>query len=298
MAKTHFSPSGANQWMADRWYHYGRPVGNIFYVSATTGTDSSGYGFSPESPVATIDYAIGLCSADNGDLIAVMPGDTQTVTGAAGIAADVAGVKIVGMGTGRQRAIINFTTATGASCDVTAARVSFENLTFTNGIDAQTAMVNVQAADCTITNCEFDFANSSTQAALAVLTTAAANRLRIENCHFHGTTDAGTATAIRIVGGTDIVIQNNVILGAFTTSLGGIENNTTACTNTVIAGNLIGNQTASSTKAIVLASGATGYVINNRLQILSGTAPITAAAGYVGGNYYVAAAGVTAGTLV
>lgn len=46
------------------------------------------------------------------------------------------------------------------------------------------------------------------------------------------------------------------------------------------------------------AAGSTGMISDNRMQILSGTAPITAAGmSWVGGNYY-AAALATAGTLI
>ena len=75
-----------------------------------------------------------------------------------------------------------------------------------------------------------------------------------------------------------------------------IANATTACTNLIIHNNRILNKTAGSTKAIVLDGSSTGFITNNRIGILSGTAPLTAAAMNVAGNAYSAAAGVTAGT--
>ena len=123
--------------------------------------------------------------------------------------------------------------------------------------------------------------------------------MKILNNYMFGSTDAGTATAIRVVGGSDIQIRNNTIIGSFTNTLGGIENNTTDATNIVIDGNLIVNRTGGSSKAVVLTATATGIVSNNRLGVLSGTAPISGAAiDFVGGNYYKAAAGVAAGTLL
>lgn len=281
----------------NQFYLFPGIAGNVFFVySGATGT---GDGVSPANACTTINAAVALCAADNHDTILVLPGHTETITAAAGVALSTAGVRVVGVGAGRQRPRVNYTTAVGASFDVTAARCSVENLYFTPlGVDNVTAAVNVQAADFTIRNCEFELANVTNQAALGVLTTAAADRLVIDGCHFHGTTDAGTATAIRIVGGTDARIENNVIVGAYTTSLGGIDQNTTTAVNTVVRNNVISNQTASSTKALVFSSSSTPLIVDNRLTILSGTAPITAAAGFVGGNYYVAAAGVTAGTLI
>src|SRR5205823_4088091 len=106
--------------------------------------DSSGKGQTPDAPFATINYAITQCTADNGDLILVLPGHVETVTAAAGVALNLAGVTVLGCGDGRQRPKVNFTTATAASFDVTAARGRVENLWFKCAIDAQTAMLNVQ----------------------------------------------------------------------------------------------------------------------------------------------------------
>jgi hypothetical protein len=122
--------------------------------------------------------------------------------------------------------------------------------------------------------------------------------MRLLNNEFIGTTDAGTAAAVRVVGGNEHVIKGNRFYGAYTTSLGAIDNATTACLRVTIADNVIENATASSTKAMVFQSGSTGSITGNRMQILSGSAPITGAAmSWVGANYY-AATIATAGTLI
>lgn len=299
--KTNFprTPGSGNERAVLNEYRFTDPIGNVFWVDSVTGTNAAGYGSSPASPVASIDYAVGLCTADNGDAIMVAPGHVETVTAAAGLALDVAGVTVRGLGKGRQRGRINYTTAVGASVDITAARVAIENLTFTPiGVDAVTAAVNISAADVTLTGCEFELANATNQATLGVLTTAAADRLRIEGCHFHGTGDAGTAAAVRIVGGDSIVIRDNIFHGAYTTTLGAIDNATTACTGAQIINNAINNLTASSAKCMTFQSGSTGQIRENTMQVLTGTAPIAGAAmSWVGRNYY-AATIATAGTLI
>ena len=63
-------------------------AGNVFWVDSGAGSNGNKGTFA--RPFATIDYAIGQCTANNGDLIMVMPGHTETVTAAAGIAVDVA----------------------------------------------------------------------------------------------------------------------------------------------------------------------------------------------------------------
>jgi len=74
-------------------------TGNIWFVgSGVSGaTDSSGYGRSPEAPFASINYAISQAAASSGDLILVLPGHTETVTAAAGLALNKAGLRIVGL---------------------------------------------------------------------------------------------------------------------------------------------------------------------------------------------------------
>src|SRR5262249_18374116 len=157
-------------------------------------------------------------------------------------------------------------------------RCSVENLYFTSNVASQTAMLNVQAADCTLSNCEFDHANATTQAALVILGNASADRLRIDACYFHGTNNAGTSAAVSLAGGNDVKVVNSFFIGAYHASNGVIKNATTDCLNLHLFNNVIQNLTAVNTKCIVLTSGSTGQISDNNMQILSGTAPITGAA--------------------
>src|SRR3990167_11564102 len=47
----------------------------------------------------TIDAAIGACTADQGDIIYFGEGHTESVSAAAGFVMDIAGVKLIGLGT-------------------------------------------------------------------------------------------------------------------------------------------------------------------------------------------------------
>lgn len=273
-------------------------TGNIWFVDS--GAASGGNGLSPESAVTTIDAAINLTTASNGDIIVVMEGHAESIVGAAGIAMDVAGVTIVGLGRGRNRPVVTFATSTAASLDISAASCHLENLVFVNGIDSQTAMINVSAADVNIINCEMQTGDATTQAVLGILTTNGANRLRVEGCHIHGLVTAGTTSQISIVGGDSLVIKGNLIFGACATT-GNISAATTASLNGTIIGNVIQNQTADgNNKTIVLGAGDTYMIVDNRMAIIdsTGPAPVTAAGAYVSGNYWTGAVGVTASTLM
>lgn len=284
----------------------GVPTGKVFVVGATglayRDQINQMFGHDPDGRVrftSTIAAAVALCTANAYDVIVVLPGHTESITSAAALALNVAGVTIRGLGVGSMRPTLTWSTVVGASMDVSAANVTVDNMILDlTGVDAITAGINVTAAGFTLSNSLVITATASAQATLGILTTAAASRMRILNNEFLGTTDAGTATAIRIVGGNEHRIEGNRFYGAYTTSLGAIENNTTACLRVTIKDNIIENATASSTKAMVFAAGSTGSISGNRMQILSGTAPITGAAmSWVGANYY-AATIATAGTLI
>ena len=46
--------------------------GDIWFVDAGSGTDGDGYGQNPDAPFATLDYAVGKCTASQGDVIYLM----------------------------------------------------------------------------------------------------------------------------------------------------------------------------------------------------------------------------------
>jgi len=128
--------------------------GNIFWVNNSSVLPDKGIGGSNgnkgtyHQPFSTIDYAIGNCKASRGDIVAVMPGHAETIAGAAGVTSDVAGVAIVGLGTGSLRPQITFS-ATASTWSVTAANLTFYNLQFIAGIAEVVTMHNVAAtADC------------------------------------------------------------------------------------------------------------------------------------------------------
>lgn len=247
----------------------------------------------PRATHATIAAALSRCTANGGDTIFVLPGHTETVVGAAGIALNVAGVNIVGLGRGSIRPTITFTTSTAASCDISAANVTVQNIIFTCGIDAQLAMSNVTAADVSFIQCEFNTNSGTVGAVAGILTAATATRLRVEDCRFLGpATNSGTTTTAQIKHevGVDYIIKNNYFTGKMTQAIVNVA--------TVLRGLIDGNRfvVATGTSAITMAAASTPFIVNNRINVPSGTTPITAAAGFVAGNVYSAAAGVTAGT--
>lgn len=278
-------------------------TGVSYFVNNTTGFNGSdgASGLRPDQPLATLSKALTLIRAGNDDVIYIAAGHTETIAAAAGIACPLAGFSIVGLGNGRLRPTFTWATSTAATWTIAGANVAIENCVFIGtGIDAVVTMFAVTGDNVSFENCEFDHANATNQASLGITVTGT-DRFRFINNQVHGTLNAGTTNFLQIVGAAskqnDYVIAGNSFIGAYTTSLGAINNITTAMVNCVIRDNVIVNSTASATKAIVLLTASTGIVMRNAFGIGSGAAPITMDAGWWAGNWS-AAAVATNGTLV
>lgn len=282
----------------------GSSTGRFFIVCASTDTNFAevsamyGAGYPDGTPILynTIAAAAAKCVADRGDSILVASNHDETITTAGGITLSTAGVTLSGMGNGTDRPTITFTTAVAASMNISGAEVIIKNFQFTCGIDAQTAMVNVTGTDCVFQNCEFDTNSGTVGAILGILTAATSDRLVVDRCRFLGpATNTGTTTTAQIQyeSAVDIVIQNSYFTGKMTQAILNV-------TGTVLRGLIDNNRfvVATGTKAISVAAASTPFITNNRINVPSGTAPVIAAAGFVAGNVYTAAAGVTAGAAV
>ena len=246
--------------------------GQVFYVNSTgvkltgvsSGSDSTGAG-TYNKPFATIDYAIGRCTASRGDIILVMPGHTETVSAASGIDIDVIGVAIIGLGAGSLRPTINFT-ATASTITMAAASCTLSNVLLTGGVDAVVSPIVVSAADCVIDNVELrDVTGQMTD---GILTTAGAVRLKILNHVHDGATGAGTNAGIAIVGGSDIEITIHKMDGNF--AVGGIDVRTTATTDLFVHNvGTFRTRNAADIFIVVTITASTGQIgpdINIRLQ--------------------------------
>lgn len=107
-----------------------------------------------DSPFATLDYAIGRCTANRGDIIFIKPGHAETISTATAVTCDVAGVAIVGLGAGTLRPTFTFDTLIGATINVTAANVSIKNLILTaNFADITAAITTTTASDFALEGC-------------------------------------------------------------------------------------------------------------------------------------------------
>ena len=237
--------------------------GKVFWVS-TAGSDGNKGTF--DRPFGTIDYAIGRCTADRGDVILVKANYTETITTAADIDVDVAGVSIIGMGSGNAMPRVDFTAA-AASVAIDADNVTIQNINFHANIAEVVVGVDIQdGVDfASILGCRFDVETTGTDEFLiSIQTNDASNFALIEGCDIDNGLGAAVH-AIKFTKDTDgTIVRGCTIQGDYSTAnIGGI---TTASTKLDINGNLLINGAAKAlgTEPVIeLVANTTGIVRDN-----------------------------------
>jgi len=176
--------------------------GEVFWVN-NSGVNPTGGANGSDSgkgtylrPFATVDYAIGRCTANRGDIIMVMPGHSEDIDAASGITSDVAGVAIVGLGTGAKRPTVTFS-ETDSTWVVSAANCTFANIIIEAAVaQCVTAFSLTAGADGTSFESieSYEGAVAGTYNFIDVITLATgANNLSWRNCKFIGNDTANDA---------------------------------------------------------------------------------------------------------
>ena len=228
---------------------HGMPSAGVYFVNSVTGADAAGRG-TRDAPLATWDYAYttadGYADPNVGDIIVLMAGHAQTLSAAGAVTIDVAGVEVVGLGQGANVPTITFAN-TAASVLITAASTKITNVRGVPSVDSVTNPFHVQAADCTL-GIEWRDASATIEAVRAILTTAAADRLKVRLKYWGFTTGDAVVNAIRLVGvdGADIDIE---AFGLCSTAW--VEFVTTACTNVHVTGRLFTQGITNFTRDVV-----------------------------------------------
>jgi hypothetical protein len=248
-------------------------TGSIFWVNSDTGTDGEGFGQNPNAPIATIDYAIGLCTADAGDVIYVMPGHAEDVLSATGLLCDVAGVAIIGLGRGTKQPKVSLTTAAGATISITAANVTVENIwlhsNFTNGV---TAGVTVAATGdgFTLEGMKFTEETNAKEFLIGVSVATTVSDGVIRNCRYHGTAGGDTSSIIDSAGAASgLIIEDNYLHGDC--SAAAVKLDTAAITDLQVINNRVINIDAAAGLGIDTHAGSTGMMADNHVANLRDT---------------------------
>lgn len=277
-------------------------TGNIWFVDSgsSTGADSAGAGQNPDVPFLTVDYAIGKCTASNGDIIFVMPGHAETLSAPAGWAVDVAGITIKGLGSGQTVPVISIDTehTEAAPILISAANCTIENIWF-NGINAGGSKdtIEISASHTTIKNCTFTETSTDKELAIGdkfgVITildaAAAVDDVQIIGCRMYGL--AGNDESFLAVtdgtkGASNVLIDGCEIVGTFTDDVIQADQGTNVNTPWTIKNSILCNKGGNNI-AITIDTGAC-FIMHN-LGVFgahSTTAPIVGYNASYMGNVY------------
>jgi hypothetical protein len=258
-----------------------RQNGLVFFVDSNNGNDAND-GLSREKAFKTADYAVGKCTANRGDIILVMPGHTETYSAAAGLDADVAGIWIIGIGSGTDMPTFTLDTATTADIDIDAANITFQNLHFKSGYADIAVCLDVNATDFTCRGCKFteDADNENFLVCIQDAAAAGSDRMTIEDCYVIQD-DASNTHFVNFAGtGKGHVIRRNTLIGDWgTMAIGGAG----VVVFGLVADNIIYNAASDNDACISLAG--SGICVRNIVGSASAAAKITATLWTIGENY-------------
>ena len=193
--------------------------GQVFWVDSNNGGDGNPGTYN--RPLATIDRAFSLVVSGRGDVVMVKPGHAETISSAAILVPDVAGVAVVGLGQGSLRPTLTFGTATTASIPVGAANIIFQNFILKANYAAIVAPFTVSAKDFSLIDVEFRDNSSVLNFKYMVDTSAISNAvdgLGIYGCRFLGQGTTSNTGCINMQGTNDRLFfkQNHVRIKATT----------------------------------------------------------------------------------
>lgn len=225
---------------------YGVAQGNTYYVSSVLGNDANN-GRTPFQPVATLGHAVALCTANQGDMIYVLPGHVETVNVAAFITFSVAGITIQCIGDGGVRPTFTWASSTAATMVVSANNVTIRNMVGVCNIDQVVTAFTVSGSGCTI-DVEWQDSATNKEAISCITTTAAADKLNISLRYMGQTGGSHCATPIKLVG-CDEAIINVSFYGKASTAV--VNFATTASSGIRVYGDMYNSGTTDGSKNVV-----------------------------------------------
>jgi len=268
--------------------------GDVYYVDSGAGGSATGLDWT--NAELTIDAGIGDCTADQGDVIFVAAGHAETFAAANAADADIAGIKIFGLGVGESRPALTYTT--NGEFVIGADDVEIHGINFIAGNGVVHAIdVEAGSENWVIDNCRFWTTTVNTDEFIDCIdAAAAADNGRISNCHV----EMGAASAVSFftnVGCDYVEVSNNFIAGDFSTA--NIVDVTTASIWMIIKDNILINGTVGGTAglntvaAISLKADTSALIMDNRIfcNVENAHLAVVAADGLLSGNTYIEAEG-------
>ena len=179
------------------------------------------------APYATVAYAVTQCRANKGDIIFVKPGHAETIA-ASTAWGGVAGVAIVGLGTGAMRPTFTFSATASKITLASANSALLHNLLFISGIDAVVNVLNVSSTDVVLSSLEYR-EDSAVQCTDCIIG-ATATRLVVDGFKYRAfDATTGSVSGIALAACDDARILNVDAIGVW--SAGFVDCRTTASVN-------------------------------------------------------------------
>jgi hypothetical protein len=241
--------------------------GDVWWVDSVNGSNNQEGTY--DYPKASIAYLFDNTLVGAGDIVMCKPGHVETVVAAAGLDLDIAGVCVVFLGQGTNKAYVTFTTAVGADMDIDAANITLINPKFVAGIDALTGPIDVNAANFTIINGEWHD-GTAIDTTDCIVGDANADGCVIDGWKYFKGDEGGTAKQSNIQFGaaSEVQIKNVQISGAFDE---GIIEFTAAGVDVLLENVYIHNTDTDPSPALKLHANTTGFAKNVKARVASGT---------------------------
>lgn len=247
-------------------------AGEVFWVNNSGVLPKGGKGGSDgnsgtyKKPFATLDYAVSKCTANRGDIIFIAPGHAETLSAADAIDLDVAGISVIGLGTGTLRPTFTIDNAAG-EFTIGADNITVKNIVINASVTSITKGFNIElGVDYTnIIDCKLGVDAAGTDELTTAIYLEGTNvGAVIEGCVINQGIAAANAAIFFDAVGTDCVVRNNRIYGDY--AVANIYSDTTALANVLITGNLLVNGIGGNLgalPAISLLTGSTGVITDN-----------------------------------
>jgi hypothetical protein len=201
--------------------------------------DDTEHGHSITKPLATLDYAIGLCTANEGSIIFVAPGHYEDYDDSTtGFDADIAGITIIGLGQGSLRPRFDFNDST-SKCILGANDVKIKNLVFRPSVATVAIGLEVETdvTGCIVEDCEFamgEEGDGTDEFVIAIKLTSGNHDTVIKNTKIfaHASCDGATHGISVAAAGNRLTFDNVIIDGPYST--GGIVEGATGVNQIVV----------------------------------------------------------------
>ena len=178
-------------------------------------------------------------------------------------------MSIIGLGTGKNRPVLDFTNTAG-TVSMAAANTLLANMVVKANVSAVVIGIDVNAADVELAQLFFTY-DATGDDFLTMVDCTTVDRTYMHDNVFESENAAGGTEAINLTATNDTVIQNNVFRGNWSDAI--IQVTTTLCSRLIISGNIGYNSDTGVYNGLDTGTlSTTGIVADNRITALYATA--------------------------